>query len=441
LTDINQNFSLIEYLNNQTNNMPLSNETISQLGNLINNTHSIDFYFSEGLITIVDDSLEATPGNTHAPSLSLSSPTPEDFKLITDSLKTNQSLIKIGIVFSDINHGDEGIRSFQEDEGMKIFLSGIVDHPTLQEIKIYPEDVENSDFFAAFTSYLVGKIHQKLNTTQLKSLNLHSCQIGDSGLVALAPILPILSDLNISNIEVNETAFIALLNATEDQIHLTNLNIDLVNLGELGIRRLAEFLTKTTTLEHLALSENYISNEGFRHIITALKANNSLRSITFGYDPDQQQGGLTREQEIELALVCLNSNIKIIGNFPIVHEVAGFKDDFLKFYTFRLGDVQNESAIKKLPKNIMGRIFDNLGLKQRADNIVALGIPIEELVMPLLRPTSLPISQLLTTDQEPVMPPTVTTTSSKAANKLSKKRKQPDSLDQERNDGNQNSLL
>ena len=116
------------------------------------------------------------------------------------------------------------------------------------------------------------------SNTGLKNLNLHSCECGDEGAIALADALKqnsTLTHLNLNSNEIGIRGAIALADALKQNSSLTHLNLGLNEFRELGIIFLSYALMTNTTIQELNLGKNIrFSEEMVKSLENFLKLNN-----------------------------------------------------------------------------------------------------------------------------------------------------------------------
>jgi hypothetical protein len=370
--------------------MPL----LLEQSNMLQTASTIRFEFMEHFVKIV-----TTPGDSFG-----SLPNEQDYTSIAISLNSNQSLTSVDISSEFV--GEATMADFSKHAGMQNILRLVASHPTLEKIKLSPESLEDSEFFVPLVIYLIQQINVNRDTTRLRSLDLDGCNIGDVGVAALTLILPILSELNVNNTRFTNAGLMTLLTAAE-RVSLTALSMDHINIDEAGAQRLGEFLTNTTTLKYISFGNNSISERGLQYIIDAIRVNESLKTICIDEPDPNYVSNISAQQRKELALLLLSSAQEISIGDDILKETLQFKGNFLKFYTALLGDTQANSPLKILPKDIMGIILNEFHLKETGQQLAErLGIPVENLVMPMTRSTSITISQLFDPKTEEKTPST-----------------------------------
>eukprot|EP01091_Cochliopodium_minus_P020971 TRINITY_DN9374_c0_g1_i1.p1 TRINITY_DN9374_c0_g1~~TRINITY_DN9374_c0_g1_i1.p1 ORF type:complete len:348 (-),score=81.47 TRINITY_DN9374_c0_g1_i1:1-1044(-) len=240
-----------------------------------------------------------------------------DIDKLSEQLKLNKCLKHLNLYFTKLKF-----------DGLKKILDSLESNDTLDYLNISRNDIKNQG------AELLGEFIQK--HPNIKTLICGLNDIGDDGLKSLSQALKIVifEHLDLSYNFIGEKGISVIMDSLKSNDKITYLDLSKNNLHN-GVKELTEFINKNTSLRHLDLSYNSLTEQGILEISQSLKQNRNLTSLDLSNNYLQLLGANylidmlkynytiiqlgfngnsieSREKELELSDLILLNNINSI---------------------------------------------------------------------------------------------------------------------------------
>nr|XP_021325112.1 NACHT, LRR and PYD domains-containing protein 3 isoform X2 [Danio rerio] len=223
-------------------------------------------------------------------------------KLLSDGLKDNCKLEKLGL--SDCSISEEGYKALASalrsnpshlieldlrgndpgPSGVKELTDALLDTKCKAKLRFLSSA---ADEFCQFVTGIMGK-----NPLLLKELNLSDRELGDTRVNQLSDLLQDkhcqINTLMLKNNRITAEGCADLMSAfNSNPSHLTELNLSVNELGDLGVEKICPLLENTLCrLEKLNLSDCSITGQSYETLASVLRSNLYLKELDLrGNDP------------------------------------------------------------------------------------------------------------------------------------------------------------
>lgn len=213
----------------------------------------------------------------------------ENFGLFVDALRTNTTLISLGLHGSD-EIDEENTYKFHsiDNEKMCVLADVLCTNSSLTSLNL-ESNHNNNEVAHAFANVL------RSNISRIQSLNLANNHIENEGASALANALctnRTLLSLDLSENNIGSEGASALSYALRVNTSLTSLSLRCTEIKTEGGCAIAESLCVNSTLTSLLLGCTGIDDIGVCALSNALKVNTTLTCLDIGYNFISVQGCL-----------------------------------------------------------------------------------------------------------------------------------------------------